>query len=152
MNTLEPMEPSDKAAAIAGAHSLSIVVADDEPGILHVLTRSLRLLQHRVVGSGRNGQEAVALAAQSQPDVVILDIDMPVINGIEAARAILLTQDVPIIISTGRADEPTLQQLRNVNIGAYLVKPFSQAQLKAALFVATSRQQPSFVPPAGAAC
>ncbi len=147
MNILEPVKPSEEATVTTGALSLSIVVADDEPGILHLLTRSLRLLQHRVVGSGQNGQEAVALAAQFQPDLVILDIDMPMMNGIEAARAILLTRDLPIIISTGRADEPTLQRMRNLNIGAYLVKPFSPAQLKAAIFVAMSRYQPALVQP-----
>ncbi len=151
MNILEPVKPYDEPTTTAGALSLSIVVADDEPGILHLLTRSLRLLQHRVVGSGRNGQEAVALATQFQPDLVILDIDMPMMNGIEAARAILLTQKLPIIISTGRADEGTLQRLRNLNIGAYLVKPFSPAQLKAAIFVAMSRFQPSFEQPGEAA-
>ena len=151
MNILEPVKPSDEPTATAGALALSIVIADDEQGILHLLTRSLRLLQHRVVGSGRNGREAVELAAQLQPDLVILDIDMPIMNGIEAARAILLTRDLPIIISTGRADEPTLQRLRNLNIGAYLVKPFSPAQLKAAIFVAMSRHQPPFAQPAEAA-
>ena len=79
-----------------------------------------------------------------QPDLVILDIDMPVMNGIEAARTILLTRNLPIIISTGRADEATLRQLQNLNIGAYLVKPFSLAQLKAAIFVAMSRHQGLF--------
>ena len=147
MNILEPVKPSDEPTATAGALSLSIVVADDEPGILHLLTRSLHLLQHQVVGSGRNGQEVVALAAQFQPDLVILDIDMPMMNGIEAARAIGLTRDLPIIISTGRADEPTLQRLRNLNIGAYLVKPFSPTQLKAAIFIAMSRYQSSFERP-----
>ena len=151
MNTLEPMNPSFEATAIAGALSLSIVVADDEPGILQVLTRSLHLLQHQVVGSGRNGQEAVALAAQFQPDLVILDVNMPVMSGIEAARAILRTRNVPIIISTGKVDEATLQRLRNLDLGAYLVKPFSQAQLKAAVFVAMTRHQWSFAQSAGAA-
>jgi DNA-binding response OmpR family regulator len=54
---------------------------------------------------------------------------------------------VPIIISTGRADEATLQRLRNLNIGGYIVKPFSPAQLKAAIFVAISRHQPWFAQP-----
>ena len=89
----------------------------------------------------------MALAAQFQPDLVILDIDMPMMNGIEAARALRLTRDMPIIISTGRADEPTLQRLRNLNIGAYLVKPFSPAQLKAAIFVAMSRYEAAFTQP-----
>ena len=145
------MKRSDEATATGGALSLSIVVADDEPGILDLLTRLLPLLQHRVVGSGRNGQEAVALAAQFQPDLVILDVDMPMMNGIEAARAIRLTRYLPILIITGRADEPTLQRLRNLNIEAYLVKPFSPAQLKAAIFIAMSRHQPSFVQPEEAA-
>ena len=144
MNTAEPVKPSAEAAEVAGALLLSIVVADDEPGILHLLTRSLRLLQHRVVGSASNGQEAVEMTGIFQPDLVILDIDMPVMNGIEAARTILLTRNLPIIISTGRADEATLRRLQNLNIGAYLVKPFGLTQLKAAVFVAMSRHQGLF--------
>ena len=151
MNILEPVKPSDEATDTAEALSLSIVVADDEPGILRLLTRSLLLLRHRVVGSGCNGQEAVTLAAQFRPDLVILDIDMPLMNGIQAARAIMLTRNVPVIISTGRADEATLQRLRSLNIGAYLVKPFSPAQLKVAIFVAMARHQPWFAQPEEAA-
>lgn len=147
MNTVEPVKPSDEATPIVRALSLTIVVADDEPGVLRLLTQSLRLLQHRVAGSARNGQEAVELATQFQPDLVILDIDMPILNGLEAARTILQTRNLPIIISTGRADEATLRRLRNLNIGAYLVKPFSQAQLKAAIFVAMARHQGLFEQP-----
>ena len=127
------------------------MVADDDAPVLHLLTRCLSLLQHRVVGSAANGRAAVALAHQHEPDLVILDIDMPGLTGVEAARMILETRKVPIIISTGRTDEPTLRRLRNLQIGAYLVKPFSPAQLKAAIFVAMAGRRLSFEPPEASA-
>ena len=124
--------------------SLSILVADDDPWMSELLKRHLRMLTHRVAGAARDGQEAVALAKQLHPDLVILDINMPVIDGIQAARAIQADQNVSIIISTGAADESTLDRLRELKIGAYLVKPFSPAQLKAAIYVATYwHQEPS---------
>ena len=129
--------PSPKAAAVrAEANPLSVLVADDDKQILQLLTRYLQGLQHRVAGSANNGLDIVTLVRELQPDLVILDIDMPKMDGIEAARTILGAQEMPIIISTGSADESTLERLRNVKIGAYLVKPFSPVQLKAAIYIA----------------
>ncbi len=104
--------------------------------MVQLLTKNLLALNHRVVGSANNGQDCIALAQQLQPDLIILDVDMPLLDGIEAARAILQTRQLPIILSTGLIDNHTLQRLRHVKIGAYLVKPFSPAQLKAAIHVA----------------
>ena len=116
---------------------LSILVADDDPWMLELMKRHLKMLNHHVVGSARNGQETIVLARELRPELVILDLHMPVIDGIQAAGAIQATQNASIILSTGAADEATLNRLRDLKIGAYLVKPFSPAQLRAAIYVAT---------------
>ena len=128
---------TNRITDLIATQPLSILVADDDPWILELMKRHLRMLNHRVLGSATNGQETIVLAKELQPDLVILDLNMPVIDGIQAACAIQATQNTSIILSTGAADEATLNRLRDLKIGAYLVKPFSPAQLKAAIYVAT---------------
>ena len=129
---------------------LSILVADDDPRILDLMKRHLKMLNHHVVGSAKNGQETIVLAKALQPDLVILDLNMPVIDGIQAACAIQATQKTSIILNTGAVDEATLNRLRDLKLGAYLVKPFSPAQLRAAIYVATFwHRQPTVESAAG---
>ncbi len=133
-----------RIANLIATKPLSIVVADDDPWMLDLIKRHLRLLNHKVVGTARNGQECITLATELKPDLVILDINMPLIDGIQAACAIQATQNTSIIFSTGSVDERTLSRLQELKIGAYLVKPFSPAQLKAAIYVSTFwHRQPS---------
>ena len=128
---------TNRITDLIATQPLSILVADDDPWMLELMKRHLRMLNHRVVGSATNGQETIVLAKELQPELVILDLNMPVIDGIQAACAIQATQNASIILSTGAADEATLNRLRDLKIGAYLVKPFSPAQLRAAIYVAT---------------
>ena len=123
------------------AKPLSIILADDDPWMLELMKRHLRMLNHTVIGLAKNGTEIIAMAKQLKPDLVILDINMPGIDGIQAAREILADQNVSLIFSTGAIDEKTLNRVQEMKIGAYLVKPFSPAQLKAAIFVASSRHR-----------
>ena len=128
---------------------LSVLVADDDPWMLELMKRHLITLGHHVVGLARNGREAITLANELKPDLVILDINMPVMDGIQAANKIHETQNVSIILSTGAADERTLNRLCDLHIGAYLVKPFSPAQLKAAIYIARSWRRRSAEKTAG---
>jgi response regulator NasT len=132
---------------------ISILVVDDEEDLVALLTREIRSLHHRVAGKARNGQQAVELARKLRPDLIIMDIGMPVMDGIDATHAIQQTQKMPIVISTGSSDELTLGRLKNLTIGGYLVKPFSPAQLKVVLHLAMSSHVPEsesaeFEPPA----
>ena len=124
------------------SRSISILIVDDEEHLVELLTRKVKFLNHRVAGKARNGKEAVELARKLRPDLIIMDIGLPVMDGIDAARIILQTQKVPIVISTGSSDEGTLRRLKNLTIGAYIVKPFSPAQLKVALHLAMSSHDP----------
>lgn len=138
MNKITVFDPAAAADSSppAGVSSWSILIADDNARLLELLARNLKALRHRVVGIAHDGKEAVALAQKLRPDLIILDIDMPLMDGIDAARAILRQQSVPIVINTGASDDHTLRRLRSVKIGAYIVKPFSPAQLKVALHTA----------------
>jgi response regulator NasT len=136
MKTIKSDGPTDAAISAAELLSLSVVIADDEPHIVNLLTRYLVALNHRVVGCATDGEQCIALALQLQPDLIIADIEMPLIDGIEAVRAIFQTRRLPIILSTGLIDDRTLRRLHDLRIGAYLVKPFSPAQLKAAIHIA----------------
>jgi response regulator NasT len=125
-------------ASAAKPQTLSILIADDEKRMFDLLFKSCELLGHRVTGIAHNGLDAITLAHELHPDLIILDVGMPEIDGIEAAAAILKQRQVPIIISTGASDEHTLNRVRNLGIVGYLVKPFSPAQLKAAIHMAVS--------------
>src|ERR1700677_1326 len=123
------------------ASSLSVLVADDEMRMLHLLTVTLKSLGHEVVGSVDNGVDAVELASRHHPDLIILDLEMPRMDGFEAAERILDAASVPIIISTGKSDCESLGRAQNLDIQAYLVKPFSKAQLNSSITLALSQHQ-----------
>ena len=148
MGNITPFKaPSDPNTTPAEeSRSISVLIVDDEEHLVDLLTREIKFLNHRVAGKARNGKEAVELARKLRPDLIIMDIGLPVMDGIDAARAILQTQKVPIVISTGSSDEVTLSRLTDLTIGAYIVKPFSPAQLKVALHLAMSSHDPESEP------
>jgi len=117
----------------------SVVVADDDRTMAELLATNLRRLGHRVVGIAWNGKEAVELALKTCPDVVIMDIHMPILDGLEAAQEILSAQCIPIVLSTGMSDARSVHRAVDLNVISYLVKPFSPAQLKVALHLAVAQ-------------
>lgn len=121
--------------------SLSVLVADDELRMLHLLTITLKSLGHEVVGTADNGEDAVSLAVQHKPDLIILDLEMPRLNGFDTAEKILDQLSVPIIISTGKSDVESLERAQGLEIQAYLVKPFSKAQLNSSISMALAQHQ-----------
>ena len=131
---------SYKATRESGA-PLSVLIADDERPMLHLLTISLKSLGHEVLAATDNGADAVILANTRQPDLIILDIEMPKMDGIEAAEQILAERSVPIIMSSGRSDNEVLRRIQSLNIQAYLVKPFGLGQLKSAVSVSLSQHE-----------
>jgi response regulator NasT len=104
-----------------------------------LLATNLRRLGHRVVGIAWNGREAVDMALKLNPDALIMDIHMPVLDGLQAAREILCTRLIPIVFSTGMSDTRSLHRAIDLQIISYLVKPFSPAQLKVAVHLAVAQ-------------
>ena len=131
--------PNKEKTAQADLGIYSIVVADDDRTMAELLATNLRRLGHRVVGIAWNGKEAVELTMKTRPDVVIMDIHMPVLDGFQAAQDILASRLVPIVLSTGMTDARSVNRAVDLNVISYLVKPFSPAQLKVALHMAVAQ-------------
>jgi two-component system, response regulator PdtaR len=119
--------------------TLSIAVADDEPRMRDYYCSTLPLLGHRVTVAARNGREMVERCQDARPDLIITDIKMPDMDGIDAARQICRGEPIPIILVSAYHEADLLDRARGENILAYLVKPIKQADLEAAISVAMQR-------------
>ena len=89
----------------------------------------------------RDGEEAVALVRERQPDLAILDVNMPKLDGIEAARIILAENPLPIVMLTAYADEATVARAIEAGVFAYVVKPFREQDLIPAIRTAQARYE-----------
>lgn len=121
------------------AMSLRILLADDESLNALALRAQLEALGHQVVGSARNGIEAVQLARATAFDLAILDIHMPDLSGIDAAWRIMQERPVPIILLTGHSDPESLEGATAAPVFHFLVKPISLEDLIPAIAIARSR-------------
>lgn len=118
---------------------LRILIADDESIRLLSLRAQLAALGHQVVAEAATGAEAVALARQTQPDLAILDIKMPVMDGIEAAEQITQMRPIPIILLTAYSESQLVERAARANISAYLMKPVAEEDLLPAITLALAR-------------
>jgi DNA-binding response OmpR family regulator len=107
-----------------------ILVVDDEPNIREVVSLYLRRDGHAVI-SAADGEEALSLYRQSQPDLVVLDLMLPKVSGLEVCRRIQADERVPVVMLTARGEEE--DRIVGLGIGAddYVVKPFSPRELAA---------------------
>jgi two-component system, response regulator PdtaR len=116
-----------------------VVIAEDEAIIRLDLKEILESEGYDVVGETGRGDEAVELTRTLEPDLAILDVKMPGIDGIEAARQITATQRVPVLILTAFSQRNLIEEARDAGVVAYLVKPFQRAELVPAIAVALAR-------------
>lgn len=108
---------------------LRIVVADDEPDMRDYFARILPRVGHEVVALARDGSELVALCREKLPDLVITDIKMPELDGIEAAVLIYQERPVPVILVSAYYDQQLMARIEADHILGYLVKPIKEADL-----------------------
>lgn len=118
---------------------LRVLIADDEAIRLLSLKAQLKSLDLDTVGEASNGLEAVELARELKPDLVIMDIKMPEMDGIEAAKIITVERPVPIVLLTAYGERELAERAMEAGIFAYLIKPVSEADLLPAIMLATSR-------------
>jgi len=117
---------------------LKILVADDESIIRMGLRTMLSSLGHEVLLAA-NGRDALQLVRTARPDLALLDLQMPLTDGLEAAKVIARTRPMPIIILTAFSQEDLLQRAAALPIQGYLVKPVNERDLAAAIQVAVAR-------------
>jgi two-component system, response regulator PdtaR len=123
--------------------SLRVLIADDDGLTLMVVKKILMAMGHAVVGEAGDGQQAVALAHETNPDLVILDIRMPKMDGLEAARLIQSQRPTPIIILSAHTESGLGSEAAGAGANAYLVKPFTGEQLKPAIELALANFEKS---------
>ena len=116
-----------------------VVIAEDEALIRMDLAEMLVDEGYEVVGQAGDGQQAVDLAEQLRPDLVILDVKMPVLDGIAAAERIAGQRIAPVVMLTAFSQRDLVERARDAGAMAYLVKPFSQSDLAPAIEMAVSR-------------
>jgi response regulator NasT len=121
------------------SRSLKIVVADDERDMRDYFQQILPLLGHQVIGVAQTGRELVELCDTTHPDLVITDIKMPDMDGIDAATQIYHQAPVPVILVSAYHDAEFIHRAEADHIMAYLVKPIKQADLEPAIGIATRR-------------
>ena len=119
--------------------ALRVVIAEDEALIRMDLAEMLVDEGYDVVGQAGDGQQAVELAEGLRPDLVILDVKMPVLDGIAAAERIAGQRIAPVVMLTAFSQRDLVERARDAGAMAYLVKPFSQSDLAPAIEMAVSR-------------
>ena len=121
------------------ADPLRVIVADDEPEMREWFADTLEALGHQMLAACADGRELVAAATSQEPDLIITDIKMPGIDGLEAARQISRTTPVPIILVSAHHEPDLLDRACDDSVLAYLVKPIKQADLETAIALARRR-------------
>ncbi len=116
-----------------------VVIAEDEALIRLDLKEMLEEEGYTVVAEAANGEDAVRLAEQHRPDLVVLDVKMPRLDGISAAEQIAAARIAPIVMLTAFSQPELVERARAAGAMAYLVKPFTKADLMPAIAIATSR-------------
>ena len=117
--------------------SVRILVAEDEALIRMDLVEMLQEAGYTVVAQATNGEEAIALATEHQPDLAILDVKMPVLDGISAAEKIISI--APVLMLTAFSQKELVDRARDAGVMAYVVKPFTIGDLVPAIEIAISR-------------
>jgi response regulator NasT len=125
----------------ATAPARRVLVAEDESLIRLDLTEMLVEEGYEVVGEAGDGATAVQMAQQLRPDLVVLDVKMPVLDGISAAQRIVAQRIAPVLILTAFSQRELVERAREAGAMAYLVKPFAKADLVPAIEMALSRHE-----------
>ena len=130
--------PVAPAAAPSGP-TKRVLVAEDEAIIRLDLAEMLTEAGYEVVGQASDGEQAVALAASLKPDIVIMDVKMPVMDGISAAEQIGKERLCPVVMLTAFSQTELVERARDAGVMAYIVKPFTASDVTPALDIALSR-------------
>lgn len=119
--------------------ALRVVIADDESIIRLDLKETLERMGHEVVAESGDGATAVKQAREHRPDLVILDVKMPVMDGIDAAREISRERLAPVLLLTAYSQRGLVERAMDAGVFAYVVKPFTESDLLPAMSVAIAR-------------
>ncbi|HNR96498.1 MAG: putative transcriptional regulatory protein pdtaR [Chloroflexi bacterium ADurb.Bin180] len=116
-----------------------ILIADDESLILMDLREMLTNLGYLVVGEANDGRSAVNMARELRPDLVLMDIKMPDMDGVEAAKILTSEKVAPVLLLTAYSQQELIDRAREAGVVGYLVKPFRESNLAPAIQITLAR-------------
>ncbi len=119
--------------------SLRIAIAEDEPRTLEFLQDAVTELGHEVVVLAKDGEELVLRCREAHPDLVITDILMPGMDGLEATHKVGSEEPIPVIVVSAHHDSELIERALDNHVLAYLVKPIREGELKTAIALVTRR-------------
>ena len=134
-----PTDGPDSGHAVSETASIRILVAEDEALIRLDLAEMLTEAGYDVVAQASNGEQAVDLSRALRPDLVIMDVKMPVLDGISAAEQLNKERIAPVVMLTAFSQKELVERARDAGVMAYIVKPFSASDLAPAIDIARSR-------------
>ena len=117
----------------------SVLVVDDELLVAQGIMTSLKSIGFEVIGPCKNGEEAIQMCSEQPPDIVIMDIQMPVMDGMQASQIIFNEYDIPVVMLTAYSDDSYLRNSVAAGVFGFLLKPASVEQLSAGITVAWQR-------------
>ncbi|RLY95235.1 response regulator [Kocuria tytonicola] len=126
-------------AGASGAAPRTVVVAEDEALIRMDIVEMLEDAGYRVLAQAENGEQAVALTTEHRPDLVLMDVKMPVMDGITAAEQIAAQRIAPVVLLTAFSQRELVERAREAGAMAYVVKPFTVDDVVPAIEIALSR-------------
>lgn len=116
-----------------------VLIVDDDPLVSEMIRGVLEDLGYYIAGEASNGSEAVELTQRLHPDLILMDIEMPAVNGIEAARQIFQICPTPVVMLTAYETPALVEEASTTGIGAYLIKPPRPRELERAITVTMAR-------------
>jgi two-component system, sensor histidine kinase and response regulator len=130
-----------KLISMSDRKDIRILVAEDDFLVGQEIIRTLNFLGYQKIDLASNGEKAVAMAQTKKPDIILMDIEMPRMNGIEAARIISQKLSIPIVILTAHESHDYIEQAVQSGVGAYLTKPARPEEIERAFAIAIARHQ-----------
>ena len=124
---------------------LRVLIAEDDPLVAITLSDQLAELGHNVVAVASDGREAIDMAMRDRPEIALLDIKMPNVDGITAAEEIAAALDIPMLMLTAYNDRPLVMRAAEAGALGYLLKPISSEELAAAMRLAVARHREKVV-------
>ena len=118
---------------------MRVLIVDDESLIRMDLRDIIESCGHEVVAEGTNGVEALALSKKHKPDIILMDVKMPELDGIEAARQIGFHHEAPVVLLTSYSQQDLIDKARDSGVYGYLIKPVREEQLVPTLEMALGR-------------
>jgi response regulator NasT len=115
---------------------LRVLIAEDDTNLAKLLGRQLEELGLTLIGIAADGEKAIALAEALAPDLLLLDLGLPKLDGVQVAREILRQRFFPVVIITGKVGNGIVETVAELGVSAYLIKPFEAHELEAAITIA----------------